>query len=481
MLSRHQQSSAFSALTLITLLAFVPIVVGQEPAPAEPIPEILLPPAPLPPAPIPEITTQKSIERTESRSGQFTIYGADLQTRGALAVLFEDQRDGFLKATHAKPGDKWKSTIVVQLHGFETPVDKKKPSPQKKAIFEPLIVGDGWRLQLHLHLGDGVDIKLIENEITRLLLLERGLRAVAPDSVEDQLKLPAWLVSGMQEATAWKNGKGNRKLYESVLKSGAVQSLEDLLKTEDPTELDPASKTSFEVSSGALTIAMLEQNKGQQANFDTFLSESITYAGDMKSLLGKHFPQMNLSTNSLQKWWQLQMADLSNPLVIDTMSVQETDERLTQILVAFMRSETGDIQELPITEWEFILKQDPKKTSLPQISAAITQLSYRCFPLHRPILQGYQDIIRDLAKGETTKIDTQLLDLAKAREQLKKDALRTRDYLDWYELNNGLTRGETFDDFLKLKEELRQTSEGKDDHISKYLDDMQKVFDTESP
>jgi len=418
-----------------------------------------------------QIPEERDVYKQRTESGQFTIYGADFKTRAAFSSTLESTRVGILNALGVKEDDPWKWPIILQLHGKEG--DK---APERLMAFQPLIVGEGWRFQLHVHLAKGIDVEALEREIIRALLMERGLRNVSPNSVNSKLNVPLWLLVGLEEAVDWKRGFGDRELYESVLKSGVLLKLEEMFPYTNIDSLDPATKTTFRVSAGALTISLIGKNNESRDAFFEFLAGVLTFDGEMITLLRENFPGMNLSQNSLVKWWQLQLANLSSPLVVDTMTIVETEERLEAGLTAYLRDETGGVREIPLSLWRNILTEPKGRSAIQQMNQSIAHMSYRCFPMYRPLLEEYQKLLSNLLQGETKSAESRIAELSQARKILLDSSVRARDYLDWYEINNGLSQGESFDGFVKLKEVLRGDGERKGDHLSQYLDDMQRFF-----
>ena len=70
----------------------------------------------------------------------------------------------------------------------------------------------------------------------------------------------------------------------------------------------------------------------------------------------------------------------------------------------------------------------------------------------------------------TTNHPTEFVDLTER-------ANRGRDYLDWFEITRARETSGAFDDYLKLKEDLKDRKRNREDGLSDYLDRMDKVFD----
>ena len=74
--------------------------------------------------------------------------------------------------------------------------------------------------------------------------------------------------------------------------------------------------------------------------------------------------------------------------------------------------------------------------------------------------------------------DAQSLDeLSRARQVMNAKSQRGRDYLDWFEITRAKETSGVFDDYLRLKQQLKQRENDRKDGMSLYLDRMDKLFD----
>ena len=108
----------------------------------------------------------------------------------------------------------------------------------------------------------------------------------------------------------------------------------------------------------------------------------------------------------------------------------------------------------------------------------LTRLSYRCFPSYRPLIEEYQQILRDIAGGGRDGIAERLEELAGQRQVRVERALRARDYMDYFEISRARDLSGEFDDYLRLKKELElKPRPQRKDRITEYLDALQKVYE----
>jgi len=247
-------------------------------------------------------------------------------------------------------------------------------------------------------------------------------------------------------------------------------------------QMDEASSVAFRVSAGALVMALLEQPQGRKA-FREFLDEAAAFQGEMPLLLRRHFPELNLSPNSLSKWWALQLAHQGGlNLLTDVMSISETEEQLARSLFLELPGADGDGQDvvrLAIDQWRELekLKPEQRTAAVRPAQAALVHLSYRCFPSYRPLLVEYQKQLIRLAQGDDKVVGEALDELAEARRIMNEKSGRGRDYLDWFEITTARETSGVFDDYLRLKQQLKQREGRRNDPVSEYLDRMERVFE----
>jgi len=432
---------------------------GQEVPRAVPVPDVpVVPPQPRP------------ADRTISRSGQFRVSGADGLVRGSVGVMADAAKDELLALTGEK--DAWKVPISIFLHGKQG-----DPLPPRSVAMRRVLTDTGCELFVDVHLSHGIELESFKHTITSALLYERALRG--PARPDERLMVPPWLVEGLREATAWGLKRGDRRLYEALFKHGGLYKLEELFAMDEAAfeDLDGAMRAAFRGSSGALVMALIEQPQGKEG-FGAFLTEVPAFQGELPTLLRRHFPDLNLSETSLAKWLSLKLADMVTPTTTDVLGVAETDAALTQALQLNFRDADGSLQRRPIEDWEQLaeLKAHERAGAVRQAQDSLVRLSYRCFPSYRPLLAEYQIALGEISRGKTRKTAAQLAALAKTRGEMMTKNARASDYLDWFEITRARDTSGEFEDYRRLKARLQDNPRTRDDHISIYLDRMNKIF-----
>jgi hypothetical protein len=302
-----------------------------------------------------------------------------------------------------------------------------------------------------------------------------------PDADEPLVVRP-WLVEGLVEARKWQSGQADRRLYEGVFRRGGGFTMDELFELSDRSyqQLDSASRLSFRALSGALVMALLEQPQGKEA-FRNFCGDAARFSGEMPVLMRKHFPDLNLSEKSLAKWWALTLAKLVQPKLTEALPVLETERELNAALQFHTRDADGNALDRGIESWKEIaaLTDVDRAEAVRPAEDGLVRLSYRCFPSYRPIIQEYQQVLRDIVAGKKEdKIDPRLAELSEQRVVRAQRAARARDYLDFFEISRARDLSGEFDDYMRLKKELELRPRPKrSDHLTEVLDAMQKVYE----
>jgi hypothetical protein len=408
-----------------------------------------------------------------SRSGQFVIRGSGLAERGSVAVQAEDAKSEMLRLLGTE--DEWKSKVLIILHG--RPGDPRPPRTVASNLF---VTGQGFRLQLDVNLSRGIEHDRFKNAVLSMLIYEWSLRGRGAEIEGERLRVRPWLVEGLREAIRWRAGRSDRRIYQAMFERGGLFDLEELLNTRESEfeKFDAATRAAFRVSSGALVMALLGQGDGREA-FRAMLREVAVFEGETPLLLRRHFPGLNLSADSLAKWWALQLANMAESPLVDILSVVETERALASALRLHVTGEEGP-QELPGLDRWAELAELPGPERVEAVRGAqdsLVRLGYRCFPSFRPLIAEYQKILQELAEDEPSDTAERLARLEEQRLLMVERSGQGRDYLDWFEITRASDVSGDFADYLRLRKELRRPPNHANDPLSQYLDDIQEVFE----
>lgn len=461
---------------LLGLLATAPLA-GQDPPRAVPLldldevdPEEGGDPVEVPEEALPPEVAARSI----SASGQFIVRGGTEGQRASVAIEADAVRGEVLQL-FGENEPPVSVPIEVILHGQVGDDPRKRP-----LAYELRYTSEHFLLVIHVDLARGIDRDRMERAVLTGLLYERGLRDIEPGPLDAPVQVPAWLVEGLREAIEWRAGRGDRKLYEGVFGQAELFSIDELLHTTsaDYDALDGASRAVFRVLSGGLVMALLEQAGGREG-LRGFSAEVARFDGDLAILLRQHFPELNLSEKSLIKWWSLTLASLADAPVTEVMGVTATERALAEALVLHARDESGVIQRGTLEQRAELGELAPAERAMAArpAQAALTRLSYRCFPSYRPLIVDYQTALGQWIVGEEEELDLRLAELDGIRERMLERATRGRDYLDYMEIAGASEVSGSFDDYLDLKSEIEERPRvERQDPLTRYLDTLERVF-----
>ncbi|MEP2774801.1 MAG: hypothetical protein ABJQ29_16605 [Luteolibacter sp.] len=411
-------------------------------------------------------------EAVISHTEQFKIYGGKSADRGTAANLAEEAKEQLLRLTEEK--DEWKIPIRIRLMGEEG-----GEVPERETALRLVYNDTTYEVHVYVSLSRGLRRDPLKRAVTEALVYAKGLHD-RPFENDVPFTVPPWVVEGLSEATAWRLKESDRKLYDAIFRSGGLYKLDDLFVLSDGAylKIDAASRAAFRVSSGALMMALLEQADGK-AGIRGFLEELAAYQGEMPVLLRRHFPDLNLSESSLAKLWMLQLANKGTAPLTESLGVVQTEAALAEALKLRFTDEEGVFQEVPIDNWQIIaaLKEPDRIEAVRPADEELVRLSYRSFPSYRVLLVEYQGVLADLAKGETENIAASLEALAATRSTMLEKAEQARDFMDWFQITRARETSGAFEDYLRLKAQLKTRSNKRKDHISEYLDRLEPLFD----
>lgn len=411
--------------------------------------------------------------RSSSIDGRLTILGGGSSLRVAMIQDADDLIADLDRLVGEVPGKPY--PIYLELFPFE----KGKLSQISLEFLKPE-GGGPYRLQIYLRLGRGnsFEQKKFERVILQMLVMERSLRLLPEGESAERVEVRPWLLDGLAEAIQWKNGKGDRRMYSSLMESGGWIEVEDLVDRAAIAGLDVLSRELFRASSGALVMALLAQNQGAKSLAE-FLGKVAVFEGEQMILLRTHFPQANLGSKGLERWWMLQVAALSEKKLSEAMTIPETDERLSGILELHLKNENEEALRVNLESWRQVAGLESKEGRIESIRPAndlLAHLSFRCFPTFRPVIAGYLKILSDVADGKTEEVEEMIRNLEEFRAAEVERHRKLVDLMDWYHLSSVQKESGEFEDYLKMQRNLRKGNEFGKDPLHQYLDKVQKVF-----
>ncbi len=415
-----------------------------------------------------------------SRFGQISVVGSDQNTRGGIASIAEAMRVELNKLCN-DAGRKMKHPLIIQLHGMEG--DAEQP---RSVVSRIELLHGQYQLRLHVHLAKGVDYDSLRYHLMEMLLYERGLGDGQAVVDGERVLVKPWLIVGMLEALDIKSGQADHRIYQTELPYFEILPLQKMLDASEKQwrEMDGRRPLAFRAIAGAMVNSLLRQ-PGGRSGMAAYLADVATFKGETENLMRQHFPGMNKSRNSLEKWVNLEMLELGTARVTQVYSILETEKRLESVLKLRYRDAHGAAVTVGIDGYPEIAKLKPGERfdAVAGARAELERLSYRCFPVYRPLMGEYEMILRELIVGKVKDIKPRLAQLMDVRLKMKKSGERGRDYLDWYYI----TQSDVVDgDFTKYRAlisalENEKKRPGANDSTQRYLDQIQQMYGGEAP
>ena len=412
--------------------------------------------------------------RSESQSGQFMVYCADVRLRLAVTGYVETAKHDVLEALDLR--DHWKLPIVVNLRRPAT-TDSGNLLRQVRLIQ----TDGGWKVEIDVVLREG-EFKQVRfpQLIIRAVLLELAYRDRPPAVGSTYTQPPAWLVEGLAQTMQVRatGTEPNAAIFRQLIETGRLPKIQDFLKS----NVDVMDQTSLAIhgSCAASLVEMLMGTPGGAANLARMVKGLSESDGDPVALLLKYFPSLGGSEVALEKWWTLGLARYSSLDRHLSLTLPETDARLAPLLNLTVTTDEKKrtTQEFALTDYKTFLKLPAAKAALFAQSNALASLQAHAHPLLRPVVTEYQRIVNDLSRGKTRGTEEALASIGNYRKLIVERMDKIEDYLNWYEATQVSEQSGAFEDFLHGAKEMENwTPPKRSDAMSKYVDQLQREFE----
>lgn len=405
-----------------------------------------------------------------SQSKLFSVSGGDSLRMGAIASRADDVYKRVCNLLTFETN--WKYGISIRLLGQHS--DPPRLNPIRMRV---RIIGGQPNFQIRIYPGGGIDLQRLDSAIIAMVLYERALRELDADAYPDNIRLPEWLVTGIQQAVLWKNGQIDRNLYRNLFERAEMLPPEEIISIEEPYKLDATTRQVFDVSCGVLLMSLLD-SPGGATQLKALITEGALDEGSPREMITRYFHELGVDENMLDKWWALELAALALPKASEALTPLESEEQLVEALsLVYFDDELEAVRTLSLDN-VYRLRELPdwQKRLRPCIERLVA-LSATCFPGYRPIVTEYCRVLGDLMGGADPDLLQETLGpLQELRRAYVAASVRGRDYLDWYEITHlGHTNTRSFDSYLAAMEMLRRDDKGVDTPISRYLADIEAL------
>ena len=412
--------------------------------------------------------------RAMTQNSELVVHGADSKLRAAIVLEGESLLRSMATIAGEPKGSPY--PVVLEIH----PEEEGLPSRIVRAFHTLPENENRYRLQVDMRLGAGgtFDQERLRLVLLEMFIMERGLQSLPQGEVADQVGVPSWLLYGLMASLDWDEGKIERRVYSSLMKSGGWMAVEKLIEEKEVEKMDRLGRDLFKASSCALVRAFLKQPKGKDGMAALVLGVG-TYEGEQLSLLQNHFPEVNLSRLGLERMWMLQVAAMAQSRLSDAMTIRETEAALERAVFLLIPRDGKTAKSPGLGEWAEVLdlEDEARMEAVRASSDQLVQLSYRSFPTYRQVIAGYMQILAELGAGKAEDVDEALASMEIFRKAESERYEQLLDLMDWYHLTTVKKESGEFDEYLKLKKSLEESPKIKGDPIHEYMDRAQKLFE----
>ena len=412
-------------------------------------------------------------QRASTQQEELVVHGGNSKLRAVIVQEGEALLRSLVTIAGEPKGKPY--PVVLEIH----PAKDEAPSQIVRG-FRTLPESENlYRLQVDIRLGAGgsFDQENLRLVLLEMFIIERGLKSLPEGERATQVEVPAWLLYGLMASLDWDDGKMDRRVYASLLKSGGWMEVEKLVDQKEVEKMDRLSRDLYRASACALVRAFLKQPNGKEG-MGQLISVVGTFEGEQLSLIQNHFAEVNLSRQGLERMWMLQVAAMAQSRLADAMTIAETEAELKRALYLLIPRE-GKTEKSPgLDEWAEVLdlEDDARKEAVRASSDQLVQLSYRSFPTYRQVIAGYLQLLAELGAGKVKDVDETLASMQTFREAESERYQQLLDMLDWYHLSTVKEESGEFEEYLKLKKNLEEPPKIKGDPIHEYMDRAQKLF-----
>jgi len=405
-------------------------------------------------------------ERAVSASGQFFVYSKNTEARSVMASTAQELHRGVTRLL-GMPRDRFAHPIVITLS------ERNHLHPNQPEAYLNLYNTDGgMKVQLDLALdpqNPKIDLAV---ELVRAILLEIAAAELKelPENTPYALP-PDWLAYGVVEWVRVELNGNPAPVFSGMLE--ARMPFYELL-SKRYLSLDTTSQKLYRAYAYCLVHLLTDQPQGN-ARFRQLVRNSPAHPLGGLEVLGKFFPDLTASGDSLDKWWLLSVANLAKTVESGALNVPQTEGRLSQLLEIPVVVE-GEDQEMVLADYKELVKLPNREEILAPVKGRLLKLTSVASPMYTPVLSGYDAVLTQLMAGRTKQIEMELAKLAMLRKLILERNEQIDDYLNWFEATQLSQRSEAFDGFI-------ETSRGgpdqispivKDDSISLYLDAIER-------
>lgn len=406
---------------------------------------------------------------------QFRVSGESLHLNKSVTALCDELAKGVNDLLGEKRPEGGFYPINVLLYS--------KGDAKRQNVFKTTVApveGGGFKISLVVDIREQIDRSDLEAGVMQAIVMERTLRTDPVLNTESVVEVPRWVSDGLLGAIKWKDGARNRGMYEVLTRKPDLFPVGKLFvsKQRDIEAMGETVRALYEASATAMVMSLSRQKDGK-LGLAKMLSEVAVFEGEPEELLRKNFPAMNVGKRGLQKLWNLQLAEMSVPRLIDTETLIATEEKLRELLFFSLIGKDRLERRVALKNFDVLAGFEARERAkiLMVLRQDLVQLSYRAYPDYQPLLAEYGFILTSLARGEMDGVGQRLERLEEERAIMYENGKRARDVLDWYQLSQARDLKGDFTGYQRLLERMkREKKTGEENAVSGYVNQVEKLM-----
>lgn len=407
-------------------------------------------------------------QRSDSSSGQFTVWCSDTPVRQRIASFAEEVKSQLVQLLgEERNGVRWRTPIVITVERAST-AQRLAPPVEVRPVQSDF----GFRIEINVRVGDDPAAVYLEKQIVRALLigyaygprgLERGMTFV---------EAPWWVIEGALQLFHRRDLGVDTALFKRLIAGGQLPPIAEFLPGK-PDDLGPAALAMDHACAMALVELLVEQPGGRDS-LARLIREWPRGNREPVTALTGAFPTL-ASEKSLQRWWTLSLARLAASDRYEGLSLAETDFQLSaNTSITLPISRDGRRRTFRLTEYREFLKLKGSREALLARQTALVALNTRANTLLHPVIAEYEAIVALLARDKTRGLDARLAQAATDRRNALQRLAQIEDYLNWFEATQLGVRSDAFRGFLQTAAEIAEREQRGSDQITQYLDQLER-------
>lgn len=404
-------------------------------------------------------------QRSVSSTRQFVVYCDDVPMRIAISSFAEETKAGMLDLLQVP--DKWQSPIVISIMR----ADPTAPGGPASQVQMYTVEGGGRKIELDVTLGDDLARANFQQQLVKSILLEMEYRGRNLPDGQPYINPPPWLVEGIAGYLRGRNSEVDADVYKALLDNNSLPAVENFL-IQNPSEMNLASLKLYQAYATSLLQLLIGLPNGRECLNSYVRSVPLGNNSAIADLLNQ-FPALGGSTESLDKWWVISMAQLSASDRYKGLSLGETDKRLAALLkITIPMGKPGETKDFTLADYKQFKKLKQSREVLANTVTGLQGLSAQSSPMLRPVVGEYLAIATELQAGKARRVEQRLKSVATYREMILTRMDQIDDYMNWFEATQIVNRSDSFDDYMRTAKALSDQNDlsKRPDAISQYLD-----------